>query len=116
MSRRNKILYNYLINTLGISKEIVFTHINNRIDDLVSKALTGLLESKRLEKLILNQVAHIVQHGVQASWYNTQSFEGVVRQAIRAEVAKKLNEEITIEFKVVPNEASIIAKRYPDEK
>jgi len=37
MSKKDKRLYNYVVNTLGISKKLIMDYVDSRIEDLFSK-------------------------------------------------------------------------------
>ena len=61
--RRTNKLYNYLVNTFGLSKEVVLEHIETRLEDLINKHVLSILQSNRIENMIMNQVAYYIKKG-----------------------------------------------------
>ena len=61
--RKDKQLYNYLVNTLGVSKQLVMEHIKERLDDLIVKHLNSKLDSQYVHGVISGCVAKILEDG-----------------------------------------------------
>lgn len=103
MSRRDR-LYNYIVNTFGISKELIFEYVDKRIEDILDKHLTSKLDSQRIERLIIDKTVYIVKNGIQSTpnyyGWGTGSFEKLVREAIREEVNRIIDEEYTFSGKL----------------
>jgi hypothetical protein len=105
-SSRNK-LYNYLVNTFGLSKDVVMTQAEKRIEDILEKHIHSKLSANGVEKLILGQVASIVKHGLEKGagyWKTTITFEDYVKSVIKDVVQQKLNDEYSVEVKIVKKE------------
>lgn len=102
MSRNNK-LYNYLVNTFGISKDTVLQYCNDRIEQLLSKHVEGkLMDSNYIHNLIINQIDYIVKNGTKAHWYNRDSFESTVKNAVSDYVEEKLEQSYSFEVILKP--------------
>lgn len=109
-SKKNK-LYNYLVNTFGLSKDVVMEQAENRIEELLNKHIGDKLNAKGIEKLILSQVSSIVKHGLDKGagyWRTTITFEDYVKSVIKEVVQAKLNEEYTVEVKVVKKDSRMM--------
>jgi len=59
---KNQRLYNYLVNTFGLSKQVILEYAEQRIEDILTKHIKAKLDSKHMESMILNKVTQIL-HG-----------------------------------------------------
>lgn len=100
-TRTNK-LYNYLVNTYGLSKELVLEYVDNRVQDLVDKHVKKRFEDNSyMEKLILNRVTNFIQNGVSTGWhYDRDSFEKYVKSCIKDEVTRVVKESYKIKVEL----------------
>jgi hypothetical protein len=115
-SRTNK-LYNYLVNTYGLSKENIMQHIEDRIEDIVRKHIDAKLDSEWFKNAILNYVAEFVENGVKDKhgllYYQSKTpFEDLVYKEFQKAITDVMKEncEINLTF-----HGSEIFKRKPDE-
>lgn len=100
MTTRTNKLYNYLVNTYGLSKEVVLKEFQNRVVDLVSKHVVNKLDSDRIEHLILERVTHHIRTGFGNNYYEKDSFEKIVKECMRSEVNKIIKENYQVEIKL----------------
>lgn len=97
MRNRNK-LYNYLVNTFGLTKEIILKEVENRVSDILDKHVKSKLDSKEMEKMIGNKVANFIKKGsVDNCYYNRHSFEDMIKDCLKEAV----KEEVAINYKIV---------------
>jgi len=90
MSKNNNKLYNNLVNTLGVTKELVMEQVNIRVEDLLSKHLESKLNSNYIEKLILDRITEIVKAGfINRSWCSRDAFDDYVKNTINNILVKK---------------------------
>ncbi len=113
--RKDKQLYNYLVNTLQISKAMVMDVVNTRIEELLSKHLESKLNSNYIENLILNRVTQTVVNGIPKAgiagmYYDRRSFDDYLKEVIRSVLLEKMNAEYELEVKVVHKDANIIGR------
>jgi hypothetical protein len=94
---KNKKLYNYLVNTFGLSKEIVLSYVNERIEEILNKHVDSLLRSDRVEKIILNRISHYISEG-ETSIYSKTSFEKIIKNQIKEVVKDELRKNASITF------------------
>jgi hypothetical protein len=113
-TRNNKTLYNYVVNTFGLSKEVVMKYVDERLEDLIGKHLKNKLDSKWTEKVILDNVTEIVANGVSSPkfgmWWEKKPFEDYLKKVLLNVLEHKLNEEYTLEVKMVRKDKQVIAK------
>lgn len=111
MSHKDKRLFNYVVNTLGISKDMIMEYVNSRIESVLEKQVANKLNSKDAEQIIVSQIARLVKDGFHDQWYHRTSFDLYVRQVIVNILEKKVNDEYDIETKLVRKDKQVIAKR-----
>jgi hypothetical protein len=95
---KNKKLYNYIVNTFGISKEIVLEIVKERVEDILGKHIKDLLNSKRIEQVIINRVAHFVSEGERTSLHSKHNFNKIVKNQIKEVVKDELRRSASISF------------------
>lgn len=100
-SKHRNRLYNFIVNTYGLSKEMIMEHALGRIEDVLDKNIRAKLDSGRLEDLILKKVEHYMVNGFKTHYYGSskEPLADVVRQIIREEVKKTLDEKYSVEIK-----------------
>jgi hypothetical protein len=110
--RTNK-LYNYLVNTYGLSKEVVFEYIDTRLEDLIGKHLEAKLDSNYIERLILNRITRIAEEGISngSYYYERDNFEVYVTKCLNRILSDKVNNEYTIESKMVKKGDKVVKVR-----
>ena len=108
---RNKRLYNYLVNTLELSKENILKHVEERIESIVARHLVNKLDSKAMEKIILDRVTDIVKNGFEhrGAYYRTQ-FDDYVANIVESVTEKRLNKEYKLEVKMIDATKKTIAR------
>lgn len=113
MSKNNR-LYNYLVNTFGLSKEVVLEYAESRIDDLLQKHIASRLESNYIENLILNKITQIVQDGFESNssshWYSRTQFSDFVKSVACDVLEDRLNKEYKLDVKLVQKDATVVRK------
>lgn len=107
---KNKILYNYLVNTLQISKDLVTKQIDIRIDDLIEKFIKNKMDAKYIERLILNRVTQVVVEGVATGWYGRDDFDKYLKTVIKQVVEEKFNDEYNLDVKVISKDKQTIKR------
>lgn len=107
--RTNK-LYNFLVNTYGLSKELVMTEFDKRIDDLITKHLASKIDSNYIQNLILDRITKIITEGVSSGCYNRSSFEDYVKKCVKEAVTNHMKENYNVEMKMVSKDASVVHK------
>ena len=105
--RTNK-LYNYLVNTYGLSKEMIMEYVEERLEDLIKKHLDSVLRSNRVENMIMNRIAYYIKEGKYDQWHNKGSFEDVVDQQIRQVVVDQLKSRASVTFNFSSNSVDFI--------
>lgn len=116
MRTRKNVLYNYVVNKFGLSRELVLEYVNARLEDLVSKLLKDKLDSKEFEKMALNRITQIVTEGMSKEtfggfYYHKEPFDDYLKVVIRQVLENKLNEEYNLETKFVRKDKSVVHKR-----
>ena len=106
-SKKNK-LYNYLVNTFGLSKETILEHVETRLEDIIDKHVHSILESNHIENRIMNRVAYYIKNGTIDPWRSKNSFEDVIKQQVRCVVEEQLQKNCEINFKFLPNSIQFI--------
>lgn len=100
MSNRNK-LYNYLVNTFGLSKDVIMKQAEERIEDVMNKHLQQKLQSNNVERMILNQVSEIVKNGFSSrDYWSRVSFEDYVKSTIKSVITQQINDTYELEVKI----------------
>ena len=89
MSKRTNKLYNYLVNTFDLSKENVLEHIEARLDDILDKHLLGILQSNRIENMILNKIALFIKKGEINTWRTNNTFEDIIKEQVKSVVEEQ---------------------------
>jgi hypothetical protein len=111
---KNKALYNYLVNTLGVSKQMVLDYIDERLEDLISKHIVSKLDSNHIEKMILSRVTTVLTEGMPKTnyfySYDRDKFDEYLRKVIRQILENRLNDEYEIETKLVRKDKLIVGK------
>lgn len=107
--RTNK-LYNFLVNTYGLSKELILAEFDKRIDDLITKHLSSKIDSNYVQNLILDRITKIVTEGVSSGLYSVNSFEEYVKKCVKEAVQKHMRQNYDIEMKIVDKNTSIVHK------
>ncbi len=105
--RTNK-LYNYLVNTFGLSKEVVLDYVQTRLEDLVDKHVYALLQSNRVEGMIMNRVAHYLKKGEVSYWGENNSFNNLIKEQIKEVVEDQLQKNCEVRFQFQPNSVQFI--------
>ena len=106
---KNKRLYNYLVNTYGLSKKKVLEHMEERFVDLeevlkkqIIKEAKEKLDSYYIRNFMKNTIAQILKNGFNTGdWRATNTsletyVKEIVRNLIKEEVSKQLNKEYKI--------------------
>jgi hypothetical protein len=108
-NNRNK-LYNFLVNTYGLTKEVVMEMVAARLEDLISKHIKPKLDSNHVNNIIRNQIAEYAKNGFEKRgyWGNNKSFEDFVQEQIRTILIAHINENYDIDTKLVKKEAKIV--------
>ena len=101
-ARTNR-LYNYLVNTYGLSKENILDHVSKRLDQIIGKHLKEVLKTSQIKKLILNNISSIILREVKTRYGGLEefSFERYVKSAIVDIVKQFLEEEYDLDIKIV---------------
>jgi len=106
--RTNK-LYNFLVNTYGLSKENIMEHVEARLESLVDKHVRSILQSDRIKTMILNKVAYYIKNGEVSSWGRcNNSFENIVKEQVKQVVKDQLQDNCEIKFQFLPNSIQFI--------
>ena len=106
MAHSNNKLYNYLVNTFGLSKEIVLEYVNKRLEELLFKSLETKLSSNYVEKLIINQITQIVNNGIDngsSHFYFREKtkFDDYVKSVIRSVIEEKMNDNYDLQIQAI---------------
>jgi hypothetical protein len=112
--RKDKQLYNYLVNTLGVSKEFVMNHITSRLDDLIVKHLNSKLDSKYVHDVISGCVAKILEDGFLkrghfGMYYDRLAFQDYIKQQVENAVRSRLRSDYSFEVKMALKDDAMIA-------
>ena len=113
MSKKDKKLYNYVVNTLGVSKQVILDYVQSRVDDLLSKALHNKLDSNYIQNLILNRITSMVENGTSEGtfpFYEGHSFDNYVKKCIKRVIEEKVNEDYNLEVKIVRKDKVVLVK------
>lgn len=103
---RNKRLYNYIVNTFGLSKEAIMQVVENRVTSVIEKMIKNKLDSKEMERAILNHITKLKENG----FYYNEPFDLYIEKVIRNILEEKMNKEYKLEVKAVQKEAKVIKR------
>lgn len=103
MSKRTNKLYNYLVNTFGLSKETVLEHVETRLEDLVDKHVSSILQSNRIENMIMNRVSHYIKNGSIGYYGEKTAFNDVIKEQVKQVVEDQLKKNCEVKFQFLPN-------------
>jgi len=107
-SRTNK-LYNYLVNTYGLSRETIMEHVEARLESLIDKHVRNVLDSDRVQNLIMDRIAYYIKNGEVSRWgRRTETFEKIVKDQIKSVVEDQLQKNCEVQFKFLPNSIQFI--------
>ena len=112
---KNKKLYNYIVNTFGLSKEKIMEEVDSRIENVIDKNVQNKLNSNHIENLILDRVTRVVAEGVPVDsnrfdFWKKDDFNIYLKKTIRKVIEEKFNEEYTLEVKVIRKEKQVIGR------
>lgn len=113
MSKKDKKLFNYIVNTLDVSKDMIMNVVDQRLNELFEKHVKDKLDSNRVERLILDRISYHMKNGYDKnpSFFDTsKSFESIVKKCIAEEVTKIVRENNDIEIKIVPKDTQTVKK------
>ena len=108
-TRKNK-LYNFIVNTYGISQEKVLEIINKRVDDVIFKCIGMKLNSNRIEKVIADQIAKVINKGLEDRSMHRDSFNDVIRAEIARQIKERMNKDYQLEVKITNKSSHEIYK------
>jgi len=108
VSSRNNKLYNYLVNTFDISKETVLEYIEGRLEELIDKHVGSLLQSNRVEQMIMDRVAYYIKNGTVGMWRGKHTFEDIIKQQVKSVVEDQLKKNCEVKFQFLPNSIQFI--------
>lgn len=105
--RTNK-LYNYLVNTFGLSKKNILEHVEARLEDIISKNILPILESNNIQEIILNRIAYFIKNGEVSYYQEKNTFNDVVKEQIKQVVEDQLKKNCEIKFQFTPNSIKFV--------
>lgn len=108
--RTNK-LYNFIVNTYGLSKEVIMDCVETRLEGLVDKHVQNVLQSERLTNMIMDRVAYYIKNGTIDQCRSKNCFEDVVKQQVKSAVEDQLKKNCEIKFKFLPNSIQFIKEK-----
>jgi Glu-tRNA(Gln) amidotransferase subunit E-like FAD-binding protein len=91
-------LYNYLVNTYGLSKELVLQLVEDRIEDLVEKHVKIKFKQASVENMIIRAVSDYVKNGEINLYRQNNTFDRIVKEQIKEIVKDELRKAATINF------------------
>jgi hypothetical protein len=104
-TKRTNKLYNYLVNTYGLSKEMVMEYVKERLDELISKHIAEVLNSEKFNRDFNYSMAKFLETEKTSNhyWDRKNSFKKVIedttRKIIIEEITKNYNLSIDIKEK-----------------
>lgn len=120
MSKNRNKLYNYIVNTYGLSREKIMEHIDARIDDLISKVIGMKLHSNSVERVIANEVANVIGKGFKRNDYDTVTIQEYIKREIASQIEDKMNNDYELEVKITRKSKMVVgtanSKTTPDLK
>lgn len=108
---RNKKLYNYLVNTFDISRDSVLKHVESRIEELLDKHVKAILESNRIERMIINRLSDYMAKGKADYWSTDKNFEKIVDNQVRNVIEDYLKDRCKITFQFQNNSVRFMEDR-----
>lgn len=105
MSHSNKKLYNYIVNTIGISKELILQIVDKRMENLLDKHIKNKLDSNVVERIILDRVTEILTQDFSNSnsfYCKRESFETYLKKILQNIVNEKINKTFSVTVQVAP--------------
>jgi len=102
--KRNKRLYNYLVNTLGISTQMVTEYISDRLDSILSKKLDSMLDGRNFETRVINSVRRKLQEKPLHTFSYTDEAEfdtflsKTVTRIVREELDTKYQLQVSLKY------------------
>ena len=103
MNKRTNKLYNYLVNTFGLSKENVLEHVETRLEDIIDKHVRSILQSNRIESLIINRVAHNIKNGSIGYYGEKTAFNDIINEQVKQVIEDQLKKNCEVKFQFLPN-------------
>ena len=99
MSNKKNKLYNYLINTYGLSKDHVLKLFDERIENLLKKHIMSKLDSNHVESMMLNIISKSIKEGFKGNyrWNNKLQFEKYIKECVKDVISEKMNKEYSME-------------------
>ena len=91
-------LYNYLVNTYGLSKELVLQMVEDRLEDLVEKHVKIKFQQASVENMIVRAVSEYVKKGEINLYRQNNTFENIVKEQIKEIVKDELRKASTITY------------------
>lgn len=104
--RTNK-LYNFLVNTYGLSKEAVMELVDKRIESLLAKHIDAKLNSNEVERIISNRVATILNDGT-GGYYEKDATIRLVKNMIDNKIEKLMEKQYKIELRAIRKDVKVI--------
>lgn len=98
---KNYKLYNFLVNTYGLSKEKVLEHFEARIEAIVEKTLRSKIESGYVNDSILNKIDAIFKtegDSKRSPWYTKKSFDEFLKHTVEDVIKKHIEDKYQIDF------------------
>jgi len=108
--RTNK-LYNYLVNTYGLSHEMIMDYVSERLNQLVEKHIRSIFEENRIEDMIVHTVTKYMKEGEKnGPFYGHPKtcFEDIVKKQIKDIIEELLRDKCEIKFKFNSNSVRFI--------
>lgn len=98
---KDKKLYNYIVNTLGVSKDMIYQVIEDRITDLIYKHAESLLSKGSVNEAITKAITSYVTSGKVDPYFSKKSFEKILDEYVKSAVEDSLRNrgKITLQFK-----------------
>jgi hypothetical protein len=93
---KNYKLYNFLVNTYGLSKEKVMEHFEARIEAIIEKSIRSKIDSGYVQDAILNKIAAIFKEGGDSNrspWYHKKTFDDFLKHTVEDVIKKHIEEK-----------------------
>lgn len=96
-----KAVMNYVSNTLKLNKEYIFDYVDQRLEKFTKDWIEQRSYSNKLDRMISDEVASVLQKGFTNQWYTKETLEGLIKRIVQEEVRKRVDEviEVNINFK-----------------
>lgn len=98
-TRTNK-LYNYLVNTYGLSKEMILEYVDARLDQLIDKHIAKKLDTSHIDNLICDRISYYIKNGSVSRYREKESFQEFVKKCIKEEVAEEVRQNYKIKVEL----------------